>query len=104
MIRAASREAKLRTQAYAIEIDGGARLPARHDYHASGAEYRTLHLQNLSSFEGRASTMRDVYRGAVVRSEGSNVVGAATQRSSRGFLVTDRPKHVHVLIRSGALA
>src|SRR4030095_550975 len=37
---------------YAIEMDGGSRVPARSIVIATGAEYRKLLLDNLSRFEG----------------------------------------------------
>jgi len=71
---------------YAIEIDGGARTSCGTIIIASGAEYRTLPLQNLSSFEGAG-----VYYGAtfieaqLCGSEEVIVVGAQLSGASRGF-------------------
>src|SRR6266851_4026658 len=90
---------------YAIEIDGGARLPARTIIIASGAEYRTLPLQNLSSFEGAG-----VYYGAtfieaqLCGSEEVIVVGGGNSAGQAAVFLSQTAKHVHVLIRSGALA
>jgi len=72
------------------------RLSCAHDYHASGAEYRTLPLQNLSSFEGAG-----VYYGAtfieaqLCGSEEVIVVGGGTQRVKAAFL-SQTAEHVHV--------
>src|SRR5260370_1050984 len=90
---------------YAIEIDGGARLPARTIIIASGAEYRTLPLQNLSSFEGAG-----VYYGAtfieaqLCGSEEVIVVGGGNSAGQAAVFLSQTAEHVHVLIRSGALA
>src|SRR5579864_6438587 len=90
---------------YAIEIDGGARLPARTIIIASGAEYRTLPLQNLSRFEGAG-----VYYGAtfieaqLCGGEEVIVVGGGNSAGQAAVFLSQTSKHVHVLIRSGALA
>lgn len=90
---------------YAIEIDGGTRLPARTIIIASGAEYRTLPLQNLSSFEGAG-----VYYGAtfieaqLCGGEEVIVVGGGNSAGQAAVFLSQTAKHVHVLIRSGALA
>src|ERR1700693_1118462 len=90
---------------YAIEIDGGARLPARTIIIASGAEYRTLPLHNLSSFEGAG-----VYYGAtfieaqLCGNEEVIVVGGGNSAGQAAVFLSQTAKHVHVLIRSGALA
>src|SRR6202043_291120 len=90
---------------YAIEIDGGARLPARTIIIASGAEYRTLPFQNFSSFEGAG-----VYYGAtfieaqLCGSEEVIVVGGGNAAGQAAVFLSQTAKHVHVVIRSGRLA
>src|SRR5882724_336677 len=79
---------------YAIELDGGARLPARTFVIASGAEYRTLPLQNLSSFEGAG-----VYYGAtfieaqLCGSEEVIVVGGGNSAGQAAVFLSQTAKH-----------
>ena len=80
-------------------------LSARTIIIASGAEYRTLPLQNLSSFEGAG-----VYYGAtfieaqLCGGEEVIVVGGGNSAGQAAVFLSQTAKHVHVLIRSGALA
>src|SRR5260370_30643458 len=90
---------------YEIEIDGGARFPGRTIIIGGGAEYRTLTLQNFSSFEGAG-----VYYGAtfieaqLCGSEEVIVVGGGNSAGQAAVFLSQTAKHVHVLIQSGALA
>jgi len=80
-------------------------LPARTIIIASGAEYRTLPLQNLVEFEGAGVYYCATFIEAqLCGSEEVIVVGGGNQRGKPRFFLSQTAKHVHVLIRSGALA
>jgi thioredoxin reductase (NADPH) len=90
---------------YAIELDGGERVPARTVIIASGAEYRRLPVQNLAQFEGAG-----VYYGAtfieaqLCRGEDVVVVGGGNSAGQAAVYLAQTSKHVHLLVRSGGLA
>jgi thioredoxin reductase (NADPH) len=90
---------------YAVEIDGGTRIPARAIVIATGAQYRRLPLENLAQFEGVG-----VYYGAtyieaqLCGNEEVIVVGGGNSAGQAAVFLSEAAKHVHVLIRSGQLA
>jgi thioredoxin reductase (NADPH) len=90
---------------YAIEIDGGERVPARTVIIASGAEYRRLPIDNLAQFEGAG-----VYYGAtfieaqLCKGEEAIVVGGGNSAGQAAVYLAQTSKHVHLLVRSGGLA
>jgi thioredoxin reductase (NADPH) len=90
---------------YAIEIDGGERVPARTVIIASGAEYRKLPLANLAQFEGAG-----IYYGAtfieaqLCKGEDVIVVGGGNSAGQAAVYLAQTSKHVHLLVRSGELA
>ncbi|HWY67008.1 MAG TPA: FAD-dependent oxidoreductase [Terriglobales bacterium] len=90
---------------YAIEIEGGAQIPARAIVIATGAQYRRLPLENLSQFEGIG-----VYYGAtyieaqLCEHEEAIVVGGGNSAGQAAVFLANTAKHVHVLIRSEGLA
>ena len=89
---------------YAIEIDGGAHIPARAIVIATGAQYRRLPLDNLSQFEGIG-----VYYGAtyieaqLCDDEEVIVVGGGNSAGQAAVFLSNTAKHVHVLVRSSGL-
>jgi thioredoxin reductase (NADPH) len=90
---------------YAIEIEGGQRIPARTIVIATGAQYRKLPLPNLAQFEGVG-----VYYGAtyieaqLCGNEDVIVVGGGNSAGQAAIFLSEAARHVHVLIRSGELA
>jgi thioredoxin reductase (NADPH) len=90
---------------YAVEIEGGTRIPARAIVIATGAQYRRLALENLSQFEGVG-----VYYGAtnieaqLCGNEELIVVGGGNSAGQAAVFLSEAAKQVHVLIRSGQLA
>jgi thioredoxin reductase (NADPH) len=90
---------------YAIEIDGGQRIPARTVIIASGAEYRRLPIENLAQFEGAG-----VYYGAtfveaqMCKGDEVIVVGGGNSAGQAAVYLAQTSKHVHLLVRSGGLA
>ena len=90
---------------YALEIDGGPRVPARTIIIATGAEYRRLALPNLSQFEGAG-----VYYGAtfmeaqLCAGEEVIVVGGGNSAGQAAVFLSQTARRVHVLVRSDGLA
>jgi thioredoxin reductase (NADPH) len=91
--------------AYAVDIDGGSRVPARTVIIATGAQYRKLSLENISKFEGAG-----VYHGAtfiesqLCSGEDVVVVGGGNSAGQAAVFLAQTARHVHMLVRSGGLA
>jgi thioredoxin reductase (NADPH) len=90
---------------YAIEIDSGARVPARTVVIATGAEYRKLALDNLARFEGVG-----VYYGATFieaqlsRGEDVIVVGGGNSAGQAAVYLAQTARQVHMIVRAEGLA
>src|ERR1700740_1425848 len=90
---------------YMVDLEGGTRIPARTVVIATGAKYRKLPIKTLSRFEGAG-----VYYGAtfieaqLCGGEEIIVVGGGNSAGQAAVFLSQTAKHVHVLIRSGALA
>ena len=90
---------------YVVEVENGARIPARTIVIATGAEYRRPPLENLSRFEGAG-----VYYGATfveAQSCGGEeviVVGGGNSAGQAAVFLAETTKRVHMLIRSAGLA
>jgi thioredoxin reductase (NADPH) len=92
-------------ETYAVQIDGGPRVPARAVIIATGAEYRRPPLENLSRFEGAG-----VYYGAtpmeaqLCANEDVIVVGGGNSAGQAAVFLAQSAKRVHVLVRRDGLA
>jgi thioredoxin reductase (NADPH) len=90
---------------YAVEVENGARIPARTVVIATGAEYRRPPLKNLSQFEGAG-----VYYGAtfveaqLCIGEEVIVVGGGNAAGQAAVFLAETTKRVHMLVRSAGLA
>ena len=90
---------------YVVEVENGARIPARTVVIATGAEYRKLPLENLSRFEGAG-----VYYGAtfveaqLCGGEEVIVVGGGNSAGQAAVFLAQTTKRVHMLVRSAGLA
>jgi len=90
---------------YVVEVENGARIPARTVVIATGAQYRRLPLENLSRFEGAG-----VYYGATfVEAQlcgGAEVivVGGGNSAGQAAVFLAETTKRVHMLVRSAGLA
>jgi thioredoxin reductase (NADPH) len=90
---------------YALETDGGQRVPARAVVIATGAAYRRLSLENLSQFEGAG-----VYYGATPMeaqlciNDEVIVVGGGNSAGQAATFLAKNARRVHVLVRSTGLA
>src|SRR4029450_11316949 len=89
---------------YAVLIGDGQSVPARAVLIASGAQYRKLHLENLSRFEGAG-----VYYGAthleaqLCGGEDVIVVGGANSAGQAAVFLAQTTRRVYVLVRSAGL-
>jgi thioredoxin reductase (NADPH) len=90
---------------YVVEVENGARIPARTVVIATGAEYRRPSLKNLSRFEGAG-----IYYGAtfveaqLCGGEEVIVVGGGNSAGQAAVFLAETTKHVHMLVRSAGLA
>jgi thioredoxin reductase (NADPH) len=90
---------------YVIEVENGARIPARTIVIATGAEYRRPPCKNLSRFEGAG-----VYYGAtfveaqLCGGEEVIVVGGGNSAGQAAVFLAQTAKRVHMLVRSAGLA
>jgi thioredoxin reductase (NADPH) len=90
---------------YIVEVENGARIPARAVVIATGAEYRRLPLKNLSQFEGTG-----VYYGATFMEaqlcggEEVIVVGGGNAAGQAAVFLAETAKRVYMLVRSAGLA
>jgi thioredoxin reductase (NADPH) len=89
---------------YVVEVENGARIPARTVVIATGAEYRRPPLENLSRFEGAG-----VYYGAtfveaqLCGGEEVIVVGGGNSAGQAAVFLAETTKRVHMLVRSAGL-
>ena len=90
---------------YTLQIDGGAKVPARTIIIATGAEYRRPPLTNLAAFEGTG-----VYYGAtfveaqLCNGEEVIVVGGGNSAGQAAVFLSQSTERVHILVRSRGLA
>jgi thioredoxin reductase (NADPH) len=90
---------------YAIEIDGGARVPARAVIIATGAQYRRPALDNVSAFEGDG-----VYYGAtfveaqLCAGQDVVVIGGGNSAGQAAVFLAHTARRVYMLVRSDSLA
>jgi thioredoxin reductase (NADPH) len=92
-------------QRYAVQIEGGARVPARAVIIATGAEYRKPAIDRLGSFEGAG-----VYYGAtpmeaqLCAGEEVIVVGGGNSAGQAAVFLSQNVRRVHMMVRSSGLA
>jgi thioredoxin reductase (NADPH) len=90
---------------YVIEVENGARIPARTIVISTGAEYRRPPCKNLSRFEGAG-----VYYGATFMEaqlcggEEVIVVGGGNSAGQAAVFLAQTTKRVNMLVRSAGLA
>ncbi|HET6843722.1 MAG TPA: FAD-dependent oxidoreductase [Candidatus Angelobacter sp.] len=90
---------------YQIELEDGARIPARAIVIATGARYRRLPIENLSRFEGTG-----IYYGAtfveaqVCSGEDIIVVGGGNAAGQAAVFLAESTGHVYMLVRGAGLA
>jgi thioredoxin reductase (NADPH) len=91
-------------QPYEVEVEDGARIPARAIVIATGAKYSKLPIENLSRFEGAG-----IYYGAtfveaqVCSGEEVIVVGGGNSAGQAAVFLAESTKHVYMLVRGTGL-
>jgi thioredoxin reductase (NADPH) len=104
MIAKGARRLSCDRRPYAIEIDGGVRIPGRVVVIATGAQYRKLQVENLARFEGAG-----VHYGAtpiesqLCRDEEVVVVGGGNSAGQAAVFLAQTAKRVHVIVRATGL-
>jgi thioredoxin reductase (NADPH) len=92
-------------QRYTVEIDGGTRIPARAVIIATGAEYRTPALENLSAFTGAgvyfAATPMEAQ---LCTGEEVAVVGGGNSAGQAAVFLASTARRVHMLVRGPGLS
>jgi thioredoxin reductase (NADPH) len=90
---------------YVVELEGGARVPARAVVIATGAKYRMLPIKSLSRFEGAG-----VYYGAsfieaqLCAGEDIIVVGGGNSAGQAAVFLAQSANRVYILVRGSGLA
>src|SRR6202011_3672478 len=89
---------------YHVEVESGARIPARAIVIATGAEYRKPPLANLSRFDGAG-----IYYGATLveaqlcSGEEVIVVGGGNSAGQAAVFLAESTKHMYIFVRSSGL-
>jgi thioredoxin reductase (NADPH) len=90
---------------YVIEVDDGARIPARAVVIATGAQYRRLPLENLARFEGAGVYYAATFVEAQLCGESEVIiVGGGNSAGQAAVFLSQVARRVNVLVRSGGLA
>jgi thioredoxin reductase (NADPH) len=90
---------------YAVEVDGGPRVPARTIIIATGAEYRRPSLDNLSKFEGAGVYYVATFLEAqLCHDEEVIVVGGGNSAGQAAMFLAETARRVYLLVRSDRLA
>jgi thioredoxin reductase (NADPH) len=90
---------------FAIDVDGGTRVPARAIILATGAAYRRLDLPNLGPFEGAGVYYGATYMEAqVCRGEDVIVVGGGNSAGQAAVFLARTARRVYMLVRRDDLA
>src|SRR5215469_3328636 len=90
---------------YVVEVDNGAKIPARTVVIATGAQYRKLPLENLARFEGAGVYYGATYVEAQLCSgEEVIVVGGGNSAGQAAVFLAKTTERVHLLVRSAGLA
>jgi thioredoxin reductase (NADPH) len=104
MIAKGARHLTCDRRPYAIEIEGGPKIPARTVVIATGATYRRLAADNMARFEGAG-----IYYGATAMERGLCedqdviVVGGGNSAGQAAVFLAEKARRVHMLVRSGGL-
>jgi len=91
---------------YAINTDNGQRVPARTIIIATGARYRRLKLENLSSFEGAGIYYGATHLEAQLCGAAAEVVvvGGGNSAGQAAIFLAQSTKHVYLVVRGDGLA
>jgi thioredoxin reductase (NADPH) len=90
---------------YVVEVEDGARIPARTVVVATGAAYRKPQCEKLPRFEGAgiyyAATPMEAQ---LCQGEEVVVVGGGNSAGQAAVFLAERARSVHILVRSASLA
>ena len=90
---------------YVVEIDNGARVSARAVIIATGAEYRGLPIDNLSSFNGAGVYyLATPMEAQLCKGEKVIIVGGGNSAGQAAVYLAGHASRVIMLVRSGGLA
>ncbi|HMD50734.1 MAG TPA: FAD-dependent oxidoreductase, partial [Bryobacteraceae bacterium] len=96
---------KCTAQPFVVQLDEGATVQGRSVIIATGAAYRRLPLENLSRFEGVG-----IYYGAtnveaqLCQGEEVVIVGGGNSAGQAAVFLSERVRHVHLLVRGPSLS
>jgi thioredoxin reductase (NADPH) len=105
LIAKGATELSCQRKPYAIEIDEGARVPARAVIIATGVQYRRLAVENLARFEGAG-----IYYGAtfveaqLCGGEDVIVVGGGNSAGQAAVFLAQSARRVYMIVRAAGLA
>jgi thioredoxin reductase (NADPH) len=105
LIAKGATELSCQRKPYAIEIDEGARVPARAVIIATGVQYRRLAVENLERFEGAG-----IYYGAtfveaqLCGGEDVIVIGGGNSAGQAAVFLTQSARRVYMFVRGAGLA
>jgi thioredoxin reductase (NADPH) len=105
LIAKGATELSCKRKPYAIEIDEGARVPARAVIIATGVQYRRLAIQTLARFEGAG-----IYYGAtfveaqLCGGEDVIVVGGGNSAGQAAVFLAQSARRVYMVVRAAGLA
>jgi len=105
LIAKGATELSCQRKPYAIEIDEGARVPARAVIIATGVQYRRLAIDNLERFEGAG-----IYYGAtfveaqLCGGEDVIVIGGGNSAGQAAVFLAQTARRVYMLVRGAGLA
>lgn len=90
---------------YVVEVENGARIPARTIVIATGAEYRRPACENLSRLEGAGVYYAATFVEAqLCGGDEVIVVGGGNSAGQAAVFLAETAKRVHMLVRSASLA
>ena len=90
---------------YIVEVENGARIPARTVVVATGAEYRRPPCKNLLRFEGAGVYYAATFvEGQLCAGEEVIVIGGGNSAGQAAVFLAQTAKRVHMLVRSAGLA
>ena len=90
---------------FGLELEDGTRILARSIVIATGARYRKLDAENYDKFEGQGIHYAATWmEGNLCADQDVIVVGGGNSAGQAAVFLSQRARHVHVLVRSDGLA
>jgi thioredoxin reductase (NADPH) len=105
IIAKGARELTCARRPYAVQIDDDTRVLGKTVIIATGAAYRKLNLENLSTFEGAGIFYGATHMEAqLCKGDEVVVVGGGNSAGQAAVFLAQTTKHVHMLVRATGLA